>query len=171
MTTTVGSVVEPWAPGGPPPGAGDAVAGRAPWQLFRQRFREDRVATVALGFIALEIILAFFAPWVVKLLGHPPNALFPEQLDPAFGTPTGPSSGSRPTCCRIPSPGSSTKESSNALNALRQWGDRHLWRKPMRLLRVKGTEKPVVAVLVPEGTPALTNDDVELVPGPGFPHQ
>jgi len=58
-----------------------------------------------------------------------------------------------------------------ALNALRQWGDRHLCRKPMRLLRVKGTEKPVVALLVPEGTPALTNDEVELVPGPGFPHE
>ena len=57
-----------------------------------------------------------------------------------------------------------------ALNALRQWGDRYLCTKPMRLLRVKGSEKPVVAVLVPEGTPALANDEVELVPGPGFPH-
>jgi DNA-binding HxlR family transcriptional regulator len=56
-----------------------------------------------------------------------------------------------------------------ALNALRQWGDQYLCTKPMRLLRVKGSEKPVVAVLVPEGTPALTNDEVELVPGPGFP--
>ena len=56
-----------------------------------------------------------------------------------------------------------------ALNALRQWGDRHLCTKPMRLLRVKDSGKPVVAVLVPEGTPALTNDEVELVPGPGFP--
>jgi len=91
MTTTVGSIVEPWAPGGPPPGAGDAVAGRAPLRLFWERFREDRVATIALGFIVVEIFLAFFAPWVVKLLGHPPNALFPGQLDPAFGTPTGPS--------------------------------------------------------------------------------
>ena len=56
-----------------------------------------------------------------------------------------------------------------ALNALRQWGDRYLCTKPMRLLRVKDSGKPVVAVLVPEGTPALTNDEVELVPGPGFP--
>jgi peptide/nickel transport system permease protein len=91
MTTTVGSVAEPWAPSGPPLGASPAVAGRAPLQLFWQRFREDRVATVALGFIVLEILLAIFAPWVVKLLGHPPDALFPDQLDPAFGTPTGPS--------------------------------------------------------------------------------
>lgn len=56
-----------------------------------------------------------------------------------------------------------------ALNALRQWGDQHLCEKPMRLLRVRGTETPVVAVLVPEGTPALANDEIELVPGPGFP--
>ena len=56
-----------------------------------------------------------------------------------------------------------------ALNALRQWGDQYLCAKPMRLLRVKGSETPVVAALVPEGTPALTNEDLELVPGPGFP--
>ena len=56
-----------------------------------------------------------------------------------------------------------------ALNALRQWGDRYLCAKPMRLLRVKGSETTVVAALVPEGTPALSNEDIELVPGPGFP--
>lgn len=56
-----------------------------------------------------------------------------------------------------------------ALNALRQWGDRYLCAKPMRLLRVKGSETPVVAALVPEGTPALANNEIELVPGPGFP--
>ena len=56
-----------------------------------------------------------------------------------------------------------------ALNALRQWGDQYLCDKPMRLLRVKGSETPVVAALVPEGTHALANEDTELVPGPGFP--
>ena len=56
-----------------------------------------------------------------------------------------------------------------ALNALRQWGDRYLCEQPMRLLRVKGSEKPVVAALVPEGTHTLANDEIELVPGPGFP--
>ena len=39
----------------------------------------------------------------------------------------------------------------------------------MRLLRVKGSKTAVVAALVPEGTPALGNDDIELVPGLGFP--
>ncbi|HEU0247956.1 MAG TPA: helix-turn-helix domain-containing protein [Gaiellaceae bacterium] len=56
-----------------------------------------------------------------------------------------------------------------ALNALRQWGDRYLCAKPMRLLRVKGTETPVIAALVPDGAPVLANHEIELVPGPGFP--
>jgi DNA-binding HxlR family transcriptional regulator len=58
-----------------------------------------------------------------------------------------------------------------ALNALRQWGDRYLCEKPMRLLRVKGSGTPVLAALVAEGTPALANDEIELVPGPGFPRR
>ena len=56
-----------------------------------------------------------------------------------------------------------------ALNALRQWGDRHLCEQPMRLLRRRADGRPVVAALVPEGTPSLSNDEIELVPGPGFP--
>ncbi len=65
-----------------------------------------------------------------------------------------------------------TEKGSNlfvALNALRQWGDRYLCVKPMRLLRAKEDRTPVVAALVPEGAPALANHEVELVPGPGFP--
>jgi DNA-binding HxlR family transcriptional regulator len=56
-----------------------------------------------------------------------------------------------------------------ALNALRQWGDQHLSAKPMRLLRRKVDGRPVVAALVPEGTQALPHDEMELLPGPGFP--
>jgi hypothetical protein len=41
----------------------------------------------------------------------------------------------------------------------------------MRLLRVKGSGTPVLAALVAEGTPALANDEIELVPGPGFPRR
>jgi DNA-binding HxlR family transcriptional regulator len=57
-----------------------------------------------------------------------------------------------------------------ALNALRQWGDQYLCQKPMRLLRLKRDGTPVVAALVPEETPLLGHDEMELVPGPGFPH-
>jgi DNA-binding HxlR family transcriptional regulator len=56
-----------------------------------------------------------------------------------------------------------------ALNALRQWGDRYVCPEPMRLLRRKDDRVPVVAVLVPEGTAAVTPEEMELVPGPGFP--
>jgi DNA-binding HxlR family transcriptional regulator len=58
-----------------------------------------------------------------------------------------------------------------ALNALRQWGDQHLSAKPMRLLRRKNDKRPVIAALVPEGTPVLPTDEIELVPGPGFPRR
>ncbi len=56
-----------------------------------------------------------------------------------------------------------------ALNALRQWGDQYLSPKPMRLLRRKHDKTPVIAALVPEGAAVLTADEIELVPGPGFP--
>jgi DNA-binding HxlR family transcriptional regulator len=55
-----------------------------------------------------------------------------------------------------------------ALNALRQWGDRHLRTKPMRLLVRRSDGTPVIAALVPEGSSVLANDEVMLVPGPGF---
>jgi DNA-binding HxlR family transcriptional regulator len=58
-----------------------------------------------------------------------------------------------------------------ALNAFRQWGDKHVSLAPMRLLRKKDDGTLVVVALVPEGTPALSNDEIELVPGPGFPSE
>jgi peptide/nickel transport system permease protein len=90
VTTTAEPVFEAW-PEGTPHGEHAAIAGRTPFQLFWERFREDRVALAALGFIVLEIAIAVFAPWIVRVLGHPPNAQYPETLDPSFGTPTGPS--------------------------------------------------------------------------------
>lgn len=56
-----------------------------------------------------------------------------------------------------------------ALNAIRQWGDQYLSDEPMRLLRRKSDGRPVIAALVPEGAPVLGSDEIELVPGPGFP--
>ena len=57
-----------------------------------RRFREDRVALVALGFIVLLIIVAIAAPLVVELLGAPdPEERDTDALDPIFATPTGPS--------------------------------------------------------------------------------
>ena len=76
-----------WVPGDEP-----EIASRTQWQLFWERFRGDPVALVALGFIVLEVLAAIFAPLIVRAVAHPPNAQYPNMLDPRFGTPTGPSS-------------------------------------------------------------------------------
>jgi ABC-type dipeptide/oligopeptide/nickel transport system permease subunit len=89
LTATPGRYpVQPGSAGETP---SSAIASRTPWQLFWERFREDRVALAALGFIAFEVTMALAAPLIVGLVAHPPNAQYPSVLDPAFGTPTGPS--------------------------------------------------------------------------------
>ncbi|MFL5779830.1 MAG: ABC transporter permease [Thermoleophilaceae bacterium] len=61
-------------------------------QLFWRRLRHDRVAMGALAFIVFLVLVAIFAPFVVKLVGaRPPNNPDPKCLD-SFGTPKGPSS-------------------------------------------------------------------------------
>lgn len=68
----------------------DGVA-RTPWQLFWRRLRSDRVALVALGVIVALLLVAIFAPLVVKLAGAPdPNLQDHDAVD-MFGTPLGPS--------------------------------------------------------------------------------
>jgi ABC-type dipeptide/oligopeptide/nickel transport system permease subunit len=62
------------------------IAARSPLELFWRRLRRDRVALVALGFIVFLILVAVFAPLIVKLFGaHPPNNQYSKLLD-SFGT-------------------------------------------------------------------------------------
>jgi peptide/nickel transport system permease protein len=69
-----------------------AVAARSPLQLFWRRFRRDKVAMVALGFIVLLVLAAIFAKPITKILGAPaPSVQETSSLDD-FGLPTGPSS-------------------------------------------------------------------------------
>jgi peptide/nickel transport system permease protein len=69
-----------------------AIAARSPWQLFSRRFREDNLAIASLVFLGLLVLVAIFAPLVVKLAGAPgPNVMDTNALD-VFGTATGPSS-------------------------------------------------------------------------------
>jgi peptide/nickel transport system permease protein len=69
-----------------------AVAARSPLQLFWRRFRRDKVAMVALGFIVLLILIAILAGPITKLFDAPaPNVQQSEALD-EFGLPEGPSS-------------------------------------------------------------------------------
>lgn len=71
-----------------------AVLGRSPWQLFLMRFRKDRVALVALGFLVLLVLLALFAPVIANsIVHHGPNDLFihePTKMVNEFGLPLGP---------------------------------------------------------------------------------
>jgi ABC-type dipeptide/oligopeptide/nickel transport system permease subunit len=70
-----------------------AVAIRSPLELFWRRLRTDRLALVSLGFIVFLVIVAALAPVIEDLAGaRPPNEPGKRFLDPAFGTPTGPSS-------------------------------------------------------------------------------
>jgi ABC-type dipeptide/oligopeptide/nickel transport system permease subunit len=67
-----------------------AGAARSPWRLFWRRLRSDRVAMVALGVIVVLVLVAIFAPLVVKLAGAPgPNVQDGNATD-MFGTPIGP---------------------------------------------------------------------------------
>jgi ABC-type dipeptide/oligopeptide/nickel transport system permease subunit len=69
------------------------IAARSPLALFWRRLRQDKVALVALGFICLLIVVAIFAPLVVKLFGaHPPNEQNSNALD-AFGSAAAPGHG------------------------------------------------------------------------------
>jgi peptide/nickel transport system permease protein len=70
----------------------EAVTARSPLQLFWRRFRKDKVAMVALAFIALLVLAAIFAKPITKVVGTPsPNIQETKALDD-FGLPTGPSS-------------------------------------------------------------------------------
>jgi peptide/nickel transport system permease protein len=63
-----------------------------PLALFWERLRTDKVALAAFLFLAVVLLAAIFAGLITRLVAHPPNAQYPEKLDPLFGTPTGPSS-------------------------------------------------------------------------------
>ena len=73
--------------------SGHEVTARSPTALFWRRFRRDRVAQASGVFIVLLVIVAIFAPLVVKLFGLPgPYTLDPSLTGP-FGEPLGPSKG------------------------------------------------------------------------------
>ena len=79
--------------GGPAEGAGEsatAIAARSPLELFWRRLKQDKVALVALGVIAVLIFVAIFAPLLIKLVGaHPPNDQNSKALD-EFGSAAAP---------------------------------------------------------------------------------
>jgi peptide/nickel transport system permease protein len=69
-----------------------AIAARSPFELFWRRLKHDKIALASGIFILVLILLAVFAPLIIKLVGTTgPNVQNPHALD-SFGTPTGPSS-------------------------------------------------------------------------------
>src|SRR3954453_17812274 len=91
-TATSELLVEGGGPGAEEVSAGQDVVARSPLELFWRRFRTDKVALAALAFIVLLILVAIFAPLVIKLFGAPPPATQNPNALAEFGTPTGPSS-------------------------------------------------------------------------------
>ncbi|HUA75487.1 MAG TPA: ABC transporter permease [Solirubrobacteraceae bacterium] len=71
--------------------SGGEIAARSPLQLFWRRFRRDRVAQGSAIFILLLIVVAIFAPLVVKLFGLPSPYTQNPNLTGPFGEPLGPS--------------------------------------------------------------------------------
>ncbi|HEY7537997.1 MAG TPA: ABC transporter permease [Gaiellaceae bacterium] len=67
---------------------GEASRGGA---IFWERLRSDRIALAAALFLLVVVLAAVFAGPITRLVAHPPNAQYTDRLDPAFGTPTGPS--------------------------------------------------------------------------------
>jgi peptide/nickel transport system permease protein len=82
----------PVVPDSAPAAAENApIAARSPLQLFWGRLRRDKVAMVALAFIGFVILVAIFAPLIVKAFGLPdPNFQNDDALND-FGSPVGPS--------------------------------------------------------------------------------
>ena len=71
--------------------AAGPVLARSPRELFWRRFRRDRVAVVSLGVILVLVLLAVFAPLVVKLFGAPGPYTPDNAAVNQFGLPAGPS--------------------------------------------------------------------------------
>jgi peptide/nickel transport system permease protein len=72
-------------------GAAIGIAPRSPLQLFWRRLRRDKVALTALGIVGLMVIMAIFAPLIVKLFGLPGPNTPNDDLLGDFGEPSGPS--------------------------------------------------------------------------------
>jgi ABC-type dipeptide/oligopeptide/nickel transport system permease subunit len=90
VTGTLDFAREAGEAGGAPESEAQRIAARSPLELFWRRLRSDRVAMTALIFIVCLILVAIFAPLIVKLFGQrPPNAQSTKYLD-SFGTPSGP---------------------------------------------------------------------------------
>jgi peptide/nickel transport system permease protein len=72
-------------------GVVSSIEGRSLGQIAWRRLRRDKVALAGLFVLVFLILVAIFAPVIVKLLGYPPNEFHQDLIDTKFGTlaPTG----------------------------------------------------------------------------------
>jgi peptide/nickel transport system permease protein len=62
-----------------------AIEGRSLGRIAWTRLKRDRVAMAGGIIVIILILVAIFAPVLVKLLGHPPNDFHDDLLDPNLG--------------------------------------------------------------------------------------
>ena len=67
------------------------IASRSASNLFWARFKEDRAALVAAGFLVFLVLIAIIGgPIAAKITGHPVNEAYPGIMEDSFGVPKGP---------------------------------------------------------------------------------
>jgi peptide/nickel transport system permease protein len=69
------------------------IAARSPLELFWRRLRRDKVALISLGIVLFMVLMAVFAPLIVKVFGLPDPNIQNDDLLGDFGEPTGPGAG------------------------------------------------------------------------------
>jgi peptide/nickel transport system permease protein len=66
---------------------GRAIQGRSLTQIAWMRLRRDKVALAGGVIVVLLVLVAIFAPLIVKVFGHPPNEFHQELIDPNLQVP------------------------------------------------------------------------------------
>jgi peptide/nickel transport system permease protein len=69
-------------------GGAAKIQGRSLWQIAWRRLRRDRVAMAGLVVVILLVLMAIFAPLIVRLLGYPPNEFHQSAIDPVTQRPS-----------------------------------------------------------------------------------
>jgi peptide/nickel transport system permease protein len=74
-----------------PPGTPEtrAIEGRSLGRIAWTRLKRDKVAISGGLVVVFLILVAAFAPLIVKVLGHPPNDFHQDLIDPDLGSPKG----------------------------------------------------------------------------------
>lgn len=72
---------------------GKAIEGRSLRQIAWSRLKRDKVAMAGGIVVILLILIAVFAPLIVKLIGHDPNEFHYDQVDPDTSLPYGSAGG------------------------------------------------------------------------------